>query len=329
MTDPKIIPFRPHAPRAVSLAPAHWLAVAAAFGLAAMAVMWMRWGGTVEDSLAYFNTARYLRGEIGLEELRAPFPYRLLVPYLAAQLPGDLRNAFAGLNWFFMTAAALMITASVYRLQMGRKRAILAGLALLVSVPTFWYAPYLLVDPGSICARAAFVLAVASGQPWLAALAGVAGTAIREENILLLVWLVAVRDIRLLPGLAAIALAGAWLLFVRWFLVTGLPSYLWVASFANLVNVFRDTRSLQSMVSAASLVLPLALFACWRPLPGTAKLRGLVLLLALPPLYAALSVRVDGRIIWSLYPMLLPLAVSAGVRRAPAAAPDLESSRRA
>jgi hypothetical protein len=101
-----------------------------------------------------------------------------------------------------------------------------------------------------------------------------------------------------------------------------------VASYANLVNVFRDTRSLLSMAAAASLVLPLALYACRRPLPGTAKLRGLVLLLALPPLYAALSVRVDGRIIWSLYPMLLPLAASVGMRRAPAALPDAGSGRR-
>ena len=329
MTDHKVLPFRPLAARAASLAPAHWLAIAAAFGVVAMAVMWTRWGGTVEDSLAYFNTARYLRGEIGPEQLRAPFPYRLLVPYLASQLPGDLRNGFASLNWFFMTASALMITISVDRLQMGRTRAILAGLALLVSVPTFWYAPYLLVDPGSICARAAFVLAVVTGQPWLAALAGIAGTAIREENILLLVWLVAMREIRLLPGLGVIALAGAWLLLVRWSLVTGLPSYLWVASYANLVNVFRDTRSLMSMAGAASLVLPLAFYACLRPVTGTAKLRSLILLLALPPLYAALSVRVDGRIIWSLYPMLLPLAASVGMRHTPAAVPDTGSSRRA
>jgi len=60
----------------------------------------------VEDSLAYFNTARYLRGELPFSELRAPFPYRLLVPALAALLPGELHNSFARLNWLSVAAAA-------------------------------------------------------------------------------------------------------------------------------------------------------------------------------------------------------------------------------
>lgn len=34
-------------------------------------------------------------------------------------------------------------------------------------------------------------------------------------------------------------------------------------------------------------------------------------MLALPPLYAALPVRVDGRALWGLYRMLLPFAVAA------------------
>jgi len=40
-----------------------------------------------------------------------------------------------------------------------RKRVLGAGLLLILSVPTFWYAPYLLTDPSSLCARAAFVWA--------------------------------------------------------------------------------------------------------------------------------------------------------------------------
>ena len=288
------------------------------FGFAALAlfVMSWRWGGTVEDSLAYFNTARYLRGEAAASELRAPFPYRVLVPAVASILPGDLRNAFAGFNWLAITAAACMIAMTIARLGLGRQRSVLGGLLLIISVPTFWYAPYLLVDPGSICARAAFVLAVVTGQPWLAAAVGILATATREENILLLVWLVAARQIAIPAGVAALAVAGSWLLLVRWWLIPGLPSYIWQPSLATVLAALADVRSLASIVTGAGVVLPLALPGLRRPLPPLRPLVSLLLLMALPPLYAALCVRVDGRAIWDLYPMLIPFAASAGIGRA-------------
>jgi hypothetical protein len=35
--------------------------------------------------------------------------------------------------------------------------------------------------------------------------------------------------------------------------------------------------------------------------------------MALPPLYAALCVRVEGRIVWGLYPFLIPFAAAYGL----------------
>lgn len=284
------------------------------FALLALIVMSWRWGGTVEDSQAYFDTARYLRGELPFAELRAPFPYRVLVPAVASVIPGDLRNNFAGLNWALISGAALVMALTVARLGFGHGRAIGAGLLLILSVPTFWYAPYLLVDPGSIFARAVFVFAVISGQPWLAAVSGVAGTAVREENIVLLFWLLAMRQIGIVPGLAALAAAGAWIVSVRWLMLPGLPSYVWEPSVHSVVTNMSNPRTLASLATAAGIVVPLALVA-WRHMPAQLKpLRSLLLLLILPPLYAALSVRIDGRAIWSLYPLLVPIAVSIGLR---------------
>jgi hypothetical protein len=287
------------------------VAAAAGFAALALAVMWWRWGGTVEDSLHYFNTARYLRGEIPASELVAPFPYRLLVPAAAAAIPGDVRSSFALLNWLLVSAAACMTALSAWRLGYGQRGALAAGLLLVLSVPTFWYAPYLLVDPGSVCARAAFVLALVSGQPWLAALAGVVGTGVREENIVLLFWLLAARQIGWRTGLAALAAAAAWILAVRWWIIGGLPSYVWKPSVAQLLAALADTRSLASIALAAGLVLPLALLGMRRAAPQLQPFKCLLLVLALPPLYAALSVRVDGRAVWGLYPMLIPFAVAA------------------
>ena len=297
-----------------------WIALALAFAGLALFVMIWRWGGTVEDSLAYFNTARYLRGEVPFSELRAPFPYRLLAPAIAAafaSILGDTRHSFALLNWLCISGAAVMMALTMSRIGAGRKAAVIAGLLLILSVPTFWYAPYLLTDPAAICARSLFVLAVLSGQPWLAALAGVLASAVREENILLLVWLLAMRRVAIAPGLAALAVAGAWMLTVRWYLLPGLPSYVWAPSIATVISALRDVRSLASIATGIGIVLPLALLGMRRSTgaPALRPLKSLLLLMVLPPLYAALCVRVDGRAIWSLYPMLIPFAAMYCVSR--------------
>jgi len=231
---------------------------------------------------------------------------------VAAAIPGETRNSFALLNWLCISASAVMTALAVLRVGASGKAVVIAGLLMIVSVPTFWYAPYLLTDPASICARAAFVLAVLSGQPWLAALAGVTASAVREENILLLVWLLGMRRISIPAGLAALALAGAWMVAVRWWLIPNLPSYVWAPSVHTVITALQDVRSLASLATAIGLVVPLALLGMRGGLPALQPLKSLLLLMILPPLYAALCVRVDGRAIWGLYPMLLPFAAIYG-----------------
>lgn len=286
-----------------------WVSLSLAFALLALVVMWHRWGGTIEDSLAYFNTARYLRGEVPFSALRAPFPYRLAMPALAAYWPGDVRNGFATLNWLATVGTAIALSRMVQAAGGGARRVWLAGLLAILSVPTYWYAPYLLTDPGAIFGRALFALGVVSGQPWLALGGGLFATAAREENILLLGWLLVFGRIGVVrPGIALV-IAACWLIVVRWAVFPGLPSYVWVPGIGNVVAALRDHRSLLSLLSAAIVVLPMAALG-WKHVPERIKpLKGILLMMALPPLYAALSVRIEGRAIWSLYPFLIPIAV--------------------
>jgi hypothetical protein len=292
----------------------HWTALAVAFGAVALAVMWRRWGGTVEDSLAYFNTARFLRGEVPFSALRAPFPYRLAMPGLAALWPGDLRNGFATLNWLATAATATVLAYLVHAAGGDRRQTVAAGLLAIVSVPTFWYAPYLLTDPGAILGRSVFALGVVTAQPWLALAGGLFATTVREENILLLAWLLAFGRVGIVRGGAVLALAAAWLVVVRWFVFPGLPSYVWAPNIGTVVAALRDTRSLLSLVGAGILVVPLACLG-WKHVPARIRpLKGILMMMAVPPLYAALSVRIEGRAIWSLYPFLVPIAVFARLR---------------
>jgi hypothetical protein len=180
--------------------------------------------------------------------------------------------------------------------------------------------------------RMLFVFAVLTGQPRLALAAGLAATAIREENILLLGWLLVMRQAAVPHVLAALAAAAGWLVAVRWWLIPGLPHYAWVPNFGTVRALLADTRGLLSLAGCAGLVLPLALVGIRRAPPRIARLKSLLVLMALPPLYAALSVRVEGRIVWGLYPFLIPFAVALGLPRRAATEPDvrpLRTSRRA
>jgi 4-hydroxybenzoate polyprenyltransferase len=114
-----------------------------------------------------------------------------------------------------------------------------------------------------------------------------------------------------------LAAAGAWMVAVRWYIIPGLPHYTWVPSLGVLLAALDDVRSLASLAAGAGLVLPLAVLG-WRHAPPALRpLKSLVLLMALPPLYAALCVRVDGRAIWGLYPILIPFTLFARLRAAP------------
>lgn len=292
-----------------------WIALSLLYFAIAFLVLQPHWGLTVEDSLAYFNTSRFLRGEIQFSELRAPFPYRLLIPAIAAYIPGDLRNVFASINWVSISLSAFLLAYSVNKVGGNYKQVICSGLLLIVSVPTFWYGSYLLTDPGAICARTIFVVGVLIGQPWLSLFAGLIATTIREENILLLFWLLVFQRKMLIYNIVAIAAAAAWLIYVRWYFFVGLPSYVWVPSLNTILAVMHDTRAVLSVLSSAIIVVPLLILGIKNIPSELSPLKSLIILMSAPILYAALSVRVDGRAIWSLYPFMIPIAVYAKFHR--------------
>jgi hypothetical protein len=309
----------------------NWPFVVGGFALLALVLMLWRWGGTVGDALAYFDTARWLRGELPLAALRAPFSWRLGVPALAAIVPGDLHHVFGALNWLFVTATACLATATVRRMGFGTERALIAGLLVAVSLPTAWYAPYLFVEPGSICMRTLFVFAVLTAQPRLALVAALAATAVSEENILLLGWLLATRQVGRAQGLAALGAALAWLAAVRWWIEADVPASAWPDA-AFVANRLSDGWGWLSLAACAGPVALLAVAGLRHAPPRICQLKSLLALMAVPAVYAALCVRIDGRLAWGLYPFLVPLAAAAGMPRRAETRPDvlqLRTARRA
>jgi len=306
----------------------NWPLVAGGFALLALVMMMGRWGAVEAESPGLLGLAHWLRGEAPLPTLATPFTYRLGMPALASVLPGELHHVFATVNWLFITATALLATATVRRLGFGTQRALAAGLLVILSLPTVWYAPAVLAEPGSLCMRMLFVCGVLSGQPGVALAAALAGTAIREEDILLLAWLAASGQLSRTRIGAALAAAMAYIVMLHVWMVPATPEALPAPEHASLVG----WDHLLSLGACAGFVLPLAL-AGLRDAPDRIRpLRSLLVLMLLPGLQALVTGHGDGRIVWDLYPFLLPFAVALGMPRAAVQVPDvrpLKVARRA
>jgi hypothetical protein len=310
----------------------NWLLVSGGFAFLALALMLWRWGAVSGAAQGYFETGLWLRNEIPLAELHAPYAYRLAVPALAAFIPGELHHVFGMINWVFVTVSACLATATVRRMGFGTQRALAAGLLVILSLPTVWYAPQLLADPGNVCMRMLFVFAILTGHLRLALGAALAATAISEENILLIGWLLATQQVRKEHGYAALAGAVAWLLVVRLWLAPGLPGLAWLPNLDAVLKLLTDWRGLLALAACAGLVLPLGLAGLRHAPPRLQPLKGLLALMTAPMLVALVSLPVDGCIVWNLYPFLLPFAVAVGLPRRAETAPDvrqLKAARRA
>jgi len=173
-----------------------------------------------------------------------------------------------------------------------------------------------------------FVCGVLSGRPGVALAAALAGTAIREEDILLLAWLAASGQLSRTRIGAALAAAMAYIVMLHVWMVPATPEALPAPEHASLAG----WGHLLSLGACAGFVLPLAL-AGLRDAPDRIRpLRSLLVLMLLPGLQALVTGHGDGRIVWDLYPFLLPFAVALGMPRAAVQVPDvrpLKVARRA
>lgn len=237
----------------------NWTFVIGGFALVTFVLMAWRLGGSAFDSHAYLDTVRWLRGDLPQSALQAPFSYRLAVPALAALLPGQAGNVFGLLNWLFVAATACLATAAVRRMGFGTQRALAAGMLVMLSLPVVWYAPTALVEPGSICMRMLFVFAVLTAKPRLALGAALAATAISEDNILLLGWLVATQRIGRTPGSVALVAALAWLGIVRWWIEADVPGTGWLPDPVAIAARLGDWKGWLALLGCAGLVVPLAM----------------------------------------------------------------------
>jgi hypothetical protein len=282
------------------------------------------------DSQYYLEVSRYVAGDGVAGPLKAPFAFRFIVPWLAAQGPtGNLRLNWGILNILVTMAAYLLVALFIYRLGAAPGEQRSAVLLLLLSFPSLNYSSGILTDPGGLLILAAGALLLQRQRYlWLAILAGL-GVAVRESALLL----AAAALIHLWHGSSppknrhrlAWSLITAVPPLAAFFLIRhalfDIPGYLPLPSMAQLL------RNIGSPIGWATLLLTLApplILAGSGLLKGGADglkefpmpQRRLLLALGIPLLmlllYSMTAAAMSGRFAWPLYMVLLPLAVRLG-----------------
>jgi len=199
-----------------------------------------------------------------------------------------------------------------------------AGWLLIISVPTFWYAPNLLTEPSSILIRVGILYAILNRKLiWVVPL-GVLAVLVREDNVIVLIaavlWTLRRRDFRqaILWG-TSVAIGSGCLILVR-YAFRSLPGYIWLPGTFWLRFNFLHLVNYVNVIACMGVVFPLFVIGIVRH-ELTRELRSFFLFftgaMLLPPLYAMISARFDGRPYWTMYPAMLPLAAAALVHLFP------------
>jgi hypothetical protein len=276
------------------------------------------WGYVVADSRYYFQLALHFAGRFPTDQLRLPFAYEAATPWMAAHMPFDVTFNFALLNYLAVVAAAIVVYSICRGEGFTDQCSALGGWLIVISVPTFAYAPYLLTDPTALLWRACLIWALRAHNAIWVLPVGLIGVATREDTLVLLgagvVWTVWQRRWSETVVWTSTALLGVGcsLLIRHYFASLGV--YDWKPGLYWLKQNLRSPSNYLSVAAGVGVVWPLAVLGFLHPgrlSRETARFWAfLSLALLTVPAYALVSARFDGRPFWTAYPAAIPLAAA-------------------
>ncbi|MGE5175534.1 MAG: hypothetical protein ACM3JJ_04090 [Hyphomicrobiales bacterium] len=275
------------------------------------------------DVEGYVRLVAWFRGQAPADSMIAPFCYRPLAPALASPLPVPELTALDTVNVLALAIAVLLLDRILLATGAGGRGRTAGLLLFIVSFPTFYYGAIGFIDPVAVLVVTwAALLALRERWGWFAATV-VLGVAVKETNAvialfpLLRSWgrggpdRVAWRRTVVLAFLA-VAVAAA----IR--LVAPFPgrAAFWAPTWEALVANVTRPRAWMSLALTLGLPALLAVGGAIRDRARGARgdeidrFLGAGCLAALS-LYAVslLTAYADGRVVWIIAPLLVPLAV--------------------
>jgi hypothetical protein len=286
-----------------------------------------RFADHTPDSHHYIDLGKYFKGELPKEKLVAPFAYRIMVPFIAANLPSDnLGFNIAIINVVATIIAYLLFFFYLRNFLLSREELIMGMLLLIFSFPTFSYSSRVLSDPAGFLMFLICCYLILKECYYLLSLSICLGIIARESNITLV-----------LIVLIYIILNNekSWKELIKTSIITSIPPiitfYLIRLYFYDLPSTFPWDISLKILIenitrpiSIATVFLcifpPLLLFLIGIKFDGFDSLRKsnkehLNLFIAITVvnsicfIYTILNVYMSGRYVWPIYTALIPLAV--------------------
>lgn len=273
------------------------------------------------DEAQYVGMVERFRGQTPQLELWAPFTYRPLAPWLAAQLPFEPLTALNAVNLLSLLGATLFVWRTLRLFEPAPGWQLAGALAFVWSFPFCYYGTTGLVDPPALLLIAGGLYLVLTERWWGVVAVGLAGGLVKESVVLL--WPAALAQCAISRRRDARALAAV-LLFPAAFAASsalgrGLAPTRGDYTFWKGLNLVENLSRPQVYVAAALSLGLQGLFAgcAWpalRRMAAGERRRYLPLLagaLASLALFgvALLTAHADGRFLWLGHPFLTPLAV--------------------
>ena len=283
------------------------------------------------DSAHYVALAKFFRGEVTRDSLRAPFVYRVLLPLLASYGPASaLSVRFATIN-VMCTIMAYIVFFYYLEALFGDSTVASLGIFLLVfSFPTINYASGVLTDPGGFFFFVSATYALSKKRFLAFSALATMGVLVREANLMTVLMLVVYSVVTLFRT----QIVSTKNLFLLAFGIPPLLSYLlirlllsefeysWQPSVAILLN--NVTRPI-SWATVLPTILPLAVISV-AGLAGRRRqdrpkvahklsdhARDVLLSTTIAAgslaIHSILSAFMSGRFLWSLYTGLIPFSL--------------------
>jgi hypothetical protein len=285
----------------------------------------VRFGHHTPDSPYYLEVVEYFEGRLPVDELKPPYAYRLLSPWIVSLIPVDPNIGFGSVS-LAATFLAYFLFALILRRFAQNQNEFNVGLALMViSFPSINYSSAVLTDPMGFLFFTAGALALYFESFVLLTLVASIGVLGRESvvSLTLAAWIYLFfmrndyKPHRILMYSLLVLVPVAFMFAARIWL-SDLTQYVWTPGISRLTSNLSRPVSWITVVLTAAPVAILLLYGLWRR--GDDRWRELsrrqrawtisltsVSLLVL--FYSVLSAFMSGRFVWSLYVTIIPLSV--------------------
>ncbi|HYJ32206.1 MAG TPA: hypothetical protein VE326_03210 [Candidatus Binatia bacterium] len=282
------------------------------------------------DVAGYVRLTAYFRGQAPADSMIPPYCYRPLVPLIASALPWGPLTSIDVVDLACLLLTLVLLDRLLFHVGYGMRGRTLGCFLFAASFPTFYYGAIGFVDPAALLALTGMALAALRGRRLSFAIWLVVGVLIKETNAIMAAlpgvepWARGTRGEALGRAAPLALLAVAIVVGIRMLAPFPEPGWLWRPSPVALLENLARPRALLSLVltiglPGAAAVAALATGRAARALsPEHLRffLTGSALAAALY-LYSLTAAYADGRVIWSVYPFLIPMAVAMWAPAAP------------